>query len=105
MTGTPSGTTTAYEWRDKRHSFTARAYQHEQAVLPRGYVGRKWNAKLRSEEHESHMRRSHGGRGRLAVQSQIVIRTSVRICGGYMERRSRVLPREVCLPVWVMEAN
>jgi hypothetical protein len=97
MTGTPSRTTTAYDDGTERYSVVAGAFLHEPPATPRGCVGRKLKAKLRSEEHKSHMRRSYGGRGRVTVQSPKVIRTSGRICGGYVERRSRALPREICL--------
>jgi hypothetical protein len=91
MTRTPSRTATAYGGGTTRHSVAAGA------ATPRGYVGRKLQAKLRSEEHKSHMRRAPDGRGRVAVQNPTVIWISVRRCGGYMERRSHVLPREICL--------
>jgi hypothetical protein len=97
MTGTPSRTTTAYGGGTTRHPVVAGAFLHEPPTMPRGYVGRKLKAKLRSEEHESHMRRAHDGRGPPAFQSPEVIRISERKCGGYMERRSRALPREICL--------
>ncbi|MCP4605334.1 MAG: hypothetical protein GY847_33245 [Proteobacteria bacterium] len=93
MTGTPSRTATAYGGGTTRHSVVAKA------ATPRGYVGRKLEAKLRSEEHEAHMRQSNGGRGSPAVQSPKVIRTRDCRCDGYMERKSRVLPREICLSV------
>lgn len=93
MTGTPSRTATAYGGGTPRHTVTAKA------VVPRGYVGRKLQAKLRSEEHEVYMRQLAGGRGCSANQSPIVIRTSVCICNGYVERKSRALPREICLSV------
>ena len=99
MTGTPSGTTTACDGGTTRYSDVRRS------ASPRGYVGRKLNAKLRSEEHESYMRRSYGGRGRLAVQNPKVIRTNGCKYGGYVERRSRVLPREICLSVWNEESE
>ena len=54
---------------------------------------------LRSEEHEVHMRQPKGGRGSLAVQSPKVIRTRGCKCNGYVEQKSRVLPREICLSV------
>jgi len=91
MTRTPSRTATAYGGGTTRHAVAAGA------ATPRGYVGRKLQAKLRSEEHKSHMRRAPDGRGRVAVQNPTVIWISVRRCGGYMERRSHVLPREICL--------
>lgn len=90
MTGTPSRTATAYDGGTPRYSEMAKV------IAPRGYVGRKLKAKLRSEAHEAHMRHLHGGRGRVGVQNPKVIRTKGCICDGYMERRSRVLPREVC---------
>jgi hypothetical protein len=93
MTGTPSRTATAYGSGITRYSETT------EVVAPRGYVGRKLQAKLRSEEHEEHMRHLNGGRGRVGVQSPTVIRTRGCICDGYVEQRSRVLPREVCLSV------
>ena len=91
MTGTRSRTTTAYGGGTKRHS-VARF-----RATPRGYVGRKLQAKLRSEEHKAHMRRSYDGRGRVGVQSPKVIRISGCICVGFMERKSHALPRESCL--------
>ena len=93
MTGTRSRTATAYDDGTTRYSGMAGT------ISPRGYVGRKLEAKLRSEEHEAHMRHPNGGRGRLAVQSPKVIQTRRCICDGYVERRSRVLPREICLSV------
>jgi len=99
MTGTPSRTTTAYGGGVTRHT-VARA-----SATPRGYVGRKLEAKLRSEEHEVYMRRLCGGRGRVGVQSPEVIRTSRCICNGYVEQKSRALPREICLPVSETESE
>jgi len=93
MTGTPSRTATAYDGGITRYSVLTTV------TTPRGYVGRKLEAKLRSEEHEAHMRHPTGGRGRVGVQSPTVIRTNGCICDGCMERRSRVLPREICLSV------
>jgi hypothetical protein len=93
MTGTPSRTATAYDGGTTRHSAAA------EAAVPQGYVGRKLQAKLRSEGHEAHMRQPNGGRGRVGVQSPKVIRTRGCICDGYMERKSRALPREICLSV------
>ena len=94
MTGTPSRTTTAYDGGETRHCVA------RNRATPRGYVGRKLQAKLRSEEHEAHMRQPKGGRGRVVVQSPIVIRTRGCICDGFMERKSRALPREICPSVW-----
>lgn len=91
MTGTPSRTTTAYDGGETRHCVV------QVRATPRGYVGRKLQAKLRSEEHKSHMRQPSGGRGRVVVLSPTVIRTKGCICGGYVERKSRALPWEVCL--------
>ena len=68
MTGTPSRTATAYDGGTPRYSEMAKV------IAPRGYVGRKLKAKLRSEAHEAHMRHLHGGRGRVGVQSPKVIR-------------------------------
>ena len=99
MTGTPSRTVTAYDSGNTRYSVTVNA------IAPRGYVGRKLQAKLRSEEHEAHMRHPTGGRGRVGVQSPIVIRTRGCICDGYVERRSHALPREVCLLVCETESK
>jgi len=93
MTGTPSRTATAYDDGNTRYSAMTGVR------APRGYVGRKLEAKLRSEEHEAYMRHSNGGRGRVGVQSPAVIRTRGCICDGYVERKSRVLPREICLLV------
>ena len=93
MTGTPSRTATAYGGGTTRHPVVV------EAATPQGYVGRKLQAKLRSEEHEAHRRQPRGGRGRVGVQSPNVIRTRGCICDGYVEQRSRVLPREICLSV------
>jgi len=99
MAGTPSRTATAYDSGNTRYSAMAKV------IEPRGYVGRKLQAKLRSEEHEVHMRHPTGGRGRVGVQSPIVIRTRGCICDGYVERRSHALPREVCLFVSETESK
>ena len=96
MTGTPSRTATAFDGGTTRQSVAA------SAATPRGYVGRKLQAKLRSEGHEAHMRRSYDGRGRVGVQSPTVIRISGCICVGCMERKSRALPRESCLSACVV---
>lgn len=69
MTGTPSRTATAYDDGPTRHSAAAGAFLHEPTAVPRGYVERKLKAKLRSEEHEAHMRRTSDGRGSKALQS------------------------------------
>ena len=100
MTGTPSRTATAIGWRDHTPFRHRAAPKAKPTVTPRGIVGRQLQAKLRSEEHESHMRHAHGGRGRVADQSPKSSGTGGCICGGYVERRSRALPREklsVCL--------
>ena len=97
MTGTPSRTTTAHDGGGIHQSELVDAFLHEFADLPRGCVGRKLQAKLRSEVHEVYMRQSNDGRGRVGVQSPTVIRIIGCICNGYMERKSRVLPREICL--------
>ena len=93
MTGTPSRTATAHDGGETRQSVMV------EFIAPRGCVGRKLQAKLRSEGHEVHMRHLEGGRGRVGVRSPKVIRTQGCICNGYMERKSRVLPREICLSV------
>ena len=69
MTGTPSRTTTAYDSGKTRCSFEFGTLAREQTEKPRGCVGRKLKAKLRSEEHKPHMRRPKGGRGCLAIRS------------------------------------
>jgi hypothetical protein len=81
MTGTPSRTTTAHDDGKTRQSVE----MGKPMTTPRGCVGRKLKAKLRSEEHKSHMRQSYDGRGRVAVQSPIVIRIGGCRCGGYVE--------------------
>ena len=93
MTGTSSRTATAYDGGNTRH------FAMGEAVAPRGYVERKLQAKLRSEEHEAHMRQSNGGQEALALQNPTVIRTNGCRCDGYMERKSHALPREICLSV------
>jgi len=91
MTGTPSRTATAYGGGTTRHSVAGNT------VMPRGYAGRQLQAKLWSEERESHMRRMYDGQGSVAFQNPTVIRISMCRCGGYMERKSHVLPREIFL--------
>ena len=105
MTGTPSGTTTAYDNGNTRCSFDEDASLRELSSKPRGYVGRKLNAKLRFEEHEPHMRQRKGGQGHVGVQNPKVIQAPSCICGEYVERRSHVLPREICLSVWSEESE
>ena len=91
MTGTPSRTATAYGGGPPRHSVA------DDTAMPRGYAGRQLQAKLWSEEHESHMRHMYDGRGSVAFQNPTVIRICMCRCGGYMERKSHVLPREIFL--------
>lgn len=50
--------------------------------------------------YTNRMRQPTGGRGRVVVQNPKVTQTSGCICGGYMERKSRALPREISLSVW-----
>ena len=69
----------------------------QQLHPPRGGVGRKLQAKLWPEEHEPHMRRLTGGREGIKTRSPMPPGSVWRICGGYVERKSRALPREVCL--------
>lgn len=99
MMGTPSRTATACDDGKTRHSVAA------SANTPRGHVGRKLQAKLRSEEYEAHMRQPKGGRGSLAVQSPIIIQTQSCKCDGYVEQKSRALPREICLSVCETESD
>jgi len=74
MTGTPSRTATA-ESRDE--------------------VEKKLQAKPWPEEHEAHRGVRRWARP-LGRSKPDVIRTDGRRCDGYMGRRSRVLPREIC---------
>lgn len=75
MTGTPSRTATASS---------------------RDEVGKKLEAKLRPEEHEPHRGVRWWARV-LGTSKPNVIRTKQDVdARGYMERRSRVLPREIC---------
>ena len=67
MTGTPSRTATAHDDGKARRS-------EPEKGTPRGCVGRKLQAKLRSEEHEQHMRLPMVGRGRVMGQNPKVIR-------------------------------
>jgi len=99
MTGTPSRTATAYGGGTTRHSVMITI------ITPRGYVGRKLQAKLWSEEHEVHMRQPEGGRGSLAVQSPKSSGPNGCKCNGYVERKSRALPREICLSVCETESE
>lgn len=67
MTGTPSRTATAHDDGTTRRSAP-------KTGAPRGWVGRKLQAKLWSEEHEPHMRQAKLGRGSIEVRSPKVIR-------------------------------
>ena len=101
MTGTPSGRQLHMDDGTTRHFVVIGAFLHEPLAMPRGYVGRKSKAKLRSEEHESHMRRSTGGRGHVGVQSPKVIRISgtyMRQIGGAKVTRLTPGDLSVCLP-------
>jgi len=75
MAGTPSRTATA---------------------SPRGEVGRQLEAKPRPEEHEPYKRRPPDGRGGRNTRSPMPSGPGGRRCGGYVGRRSRVLPWEIC---------
>ncbi len=77
MAGTPSRTATASS---------------------RGGVGRKLEAKPWPEEHEPHRRRPSGGRGGHKTRSPMPSGLVGRRCGGYVGRRSRVLPWEIWSP-------
>jgi hypothetical protein len=92
MTGTPSRTATAFDGGVARHSVGMLSVS-----TPQGFVERKLKAKLRSEAHESHLRQSCGGRDCVAGRSPMSSGAGECICGGYVERRSHVLPREICL--------
>ena len=93
MTGTPSRTATAFDGGSARHSVVVQG-----TSTPRGFVGRKLEAKLWSEVHEPHLRHRHGGRDCVASQNPMSSRADRCICGGHVERRSHALPREICLP-------
>jgi hypothetical protein len=62
----------------------------------RGVVGRQLQAKPRPEAHEPHRRRPFGGREVHKTRSPMPPGSGGRRCGGYVGRRSRVLPWEVC---------
>ena len=64
----------------------------------RGGVGRQLQAKPWPEEHEPHRRRPFGGRGGQKTRSPMPFGLDGRICGGYVGRRSRVLPWEIWPP-------
>jgi len=93
MTGTPSRTATAYD------DGTTRRSESSKNDTPRGCVGRQLQAKLRSEEYESHMRQSRVGRGRPRVQSPKVIRISsvVYVADVWSEGHASYPGRSVCL--------
>ena len=61
----------------------------------RGGVGRQLQAKPWPEEHEPHRRRSSSGRGGKKTRSPMPSGLGGRICGGYVGRKSRVLPWEI----------
>ena len=63
---------------------------------PRGVVGRQLKAKPRPEVDEPHTRRSSGGRGGQETRSPMPSGLAGRRCGGFVGRRSRVLPWEIC---------
>lgn len=92
MTGTPSRTATAHDGGATRRSVPANG-------TPRGWVGRKLQAKLRSEEHKPHMRQSRVGRGRPKVQSPKVIRipTVVYVADMWSEGYASYPGRSACL--------
>lgn len=92
MTGTPSQTATALDGGLTRYSVVVPS-----TSTPRGFVGRKLEAKLWSEVHEPHLRHRRGGRDCVASQSPMSSGAGRCICGGYVERRSRALPRDICL--------
>lgn len=93
MTGTPSRTATAYD------DGTTRRPVSLENETPRGCVGRQLQAKLRSEEHKSHMRQSRIGRGHPRVQSPKVIRISseVYVADVWSEGHASYPGRSVCL--------
>jgi hypothetical protein len=96
MTGTPSRTTTAYGGGTPRHSVGEVRFYTSRQRRREGMWGGSCRQNFGPRD-TNRMRRPHDGRGRMGVQSPIVIRVSDRICGGYMKRKSRALPREICL--------
>lgn len=68
MTGTFSRTATAHDDGQTRRSVSTKS------DTPRGCVGRKLQAKLRSEAHKPDTRQSRVGRGRREVRNPKVIR-------------------------------
>ena len=94
MTGTSSRTATALGGGIKR----AIPMGSKIAPSPRGSVGRKLEAKPWPKEHEPHRRRPTGGQGAVGIQSPMSSGPTGVYAAG-MGRRSRVLPREICLSV------
>ena len=92
MTGTPSRTATAHDDGETRRSVS-------EDDTPRGWVGRKLQAKLRSEGYKPHMRQSRVGRGRLEVRNPKVIRISsvVYVADVWSEGHASYPGRSVCL--------
>ena len=93
MTGTPSRTATAPGGGTTRHaSWTD--------VWPADCREGAWGGSCRQNSGLRNTNRNKAAVGwakALGSQKPDVIRTRGRICGRWMERRSRALPREICL--------
>lgn len=95
MSGTPSRTATASDDGAYRRSAGGQRLRRRPPV-PRGGVGRKLKANLRSEEYEVHMRHRTGGRWGVGTKSPMTFRPAD-VDATEMQGRLRALPWEICL--------
>jgi hypothetical protein len=100
MTGTPSRRQLHRNGGERRHFVPAGPFLQEPSWSAARMCGEEVGSKALVRGTRSAYEAVKGGRGRVGVQSPKVIRTRDRICNGYVERRSRALPREICLSVW-----
>ena len=100
MTGTSSRRQLHMNGGTTRHSVAAGAFLHEPSRGAARVCGEEAGSKALVRGTRSAYEAAKDGRGRVGVRSPKVIRTQGCICDGYVERRSRALPREVCLSVW-----
>lgn len=100
MTGTPSRRQLHMDGGTTRRSDAVGAFLHEPIRGAARVCGEEAGSKALVRGTRSVYEAVRGGRGRVGVRSPKVIRILDRICDGYVERRSRALPREACLSVW-----
>jgi hypothetical protein len=93
MTGTPSRTATAPGGGTTRHS----SWTDVRSVDCREGVWRGSCRRSSGLRNTNRIEAAVGWAKALGSQKPDVIRTRSRRCGRWMERRSRVLPREICL--------